>query len=297
MNAPMPPPEFKSDQEIRAYVVQILKRSIADFDSGSACLRIPQDHGSKREIPGMPFHPTPELFLQISGITGFEFPEEKFEVLPGEICLVPAQVPHREIARPWEGPFLNLVMRYVENVFYAHLARETGAGQPEPYARIALFEVNVPAQREILANIAFWYHSRDSRRDLAVKSGLLNHFFMVLSAIEHPDPRYPDPAYRVVLVQHLLAERIFQSDLSVEGIAKSLNCSASYISRIFKKETGISIGAYIIQQRLFRARHLLISSKMNIAEISRSVGYENPAYFTHLFRQSEGKTPRQYRSS
>lgn len=291
----MLPQSFGSKEEFRHFAAQVVRQWIGDLDRGKVQLRIPRSHGLQRTIPGMPFHPWPELFLQVSGITVFEFPDEKFEVSPGEICMVPAGMPHRERVRAGEEAFTNVVFLYGMDHLQVHFAREEAPCIPEAYISSQIFDLDHPHLSDILKDLAEWFHGNDDARSLAVKCVLLDHLFIILKAIEHPIMDDLSGSLKVVQIRQFLTGNLFNPSLSLNWIARSLQCNPDYLTRLFKKTMGVSIVDYIVEQRLRHARHLLVASTLNISEISRSVGYDNPDYFTQVFRRNEGITPRQFR--
>ena len=73
--------------------------------------------------------------------------------------------------------------------------------------------------------------------------------------------------------------------------------SKTYLSTLFKKETGYSISEYINGIRVDRARSLLVNSDIAIVEIARMCGFEDQSYFTKVFRKTTGITPKKCRES
>jgi len=73
--------------------------------------------------------------------------------------------------------------------------------------------------------------------------------------------------------------------------------NTDYLSRIFKKEKGISISNYIIQKRVEEAKKLLTQSTLPINTVSLYVGYSNFSYFTKMFKDNTGYAPLEYRRS
>lgn len=67
------------------------------------------------------------------------------------------------------------------------------------------------------------------------------------------------------------------------------------MSRIFKKEAGISISAYLMQKRVEEAKNMLTRSSLPINTVSIYVGYSNFSYFTKMFRENTGFSPLEYR--
>ena len=86
----------------------------------------------------------------------------------------------------------------------------------------------------------------------------------------------------------------FASQLSLEGLALSVNVSPFYLSRVFREEIGVGFAEYLTKIRLEKALELL-SQGVSIKECSFSVGYNDPNYFSRLFKKYYHLTPTQYR--
>lgn len=96
------------------------------------------------------------------------------------------------------------------------------------------------------------------------------------------------------LVLEIVRER-YQEDISLQSIAKEVYLSPSYLSYLFKKETGVSLVKYITVIRLDKAKSLLRTGNMKIAEIAALVGFRNYSYFNLIFKSNVGMSPAQYR--
>ena len=84
--------------------------------------------------------------------------------------------------------------------------------------------------------------------------------------------------------------------ISVQDIAEQYHISHSSLCTIFKRYTNMTPSEYIIYEKMSYAQKLLSSGReMNIGEISASVGYEDPFYFSRLFKMHTGMTPSAYR--
>lgn len=91
-------------------------------------------------------------------------------------------------------------------------------------------------------------------------------------------------------LQEHLAEEV-----SLSVLAEEFHLSAQYISQLFKTEIGVNFLAYLTNIRMEKAKKLLLSSSLSIAEISEQSGYSDYRVFTKVFKKSEGITPSQYR--
>jgi two-component system response regulator YesN len=87
----------------------------------------------------------------------------------------------------------------------------------------------------------------------------------------------------------------YQEDLSLESLSKITYVHPDYLSRIFKRETGMNLNRYIKTFRLNQACQLLENSQQKITAISQAVGYQNCAYFIRSFTEMFGQSPEKYR--
>ena len=84
-------------------------------------------------------------------------------------------------------------------------------------------------------------------------------------------------------------------DLSRDEIAAAVYRNPAYLSRLFRKETGLSLSESIAQQRIERAKKLLVETNDKISNIAEGLGYLHFSYFAKLFRKMTGYTPQDYR--
>ncbi len=112
-----------------------------------------------------------------------------------------------------------------------------------------------------------------------------------LSPTEEADLQMSDTLQRIV---SYIIENI-RIPLSLHSISSYFYLSESYISRLFKRELGESVGAYIVKQKIALSCALLLNSDMSIAEIAEHIGFSSPYYFSNVFKKQKGMTPTAYR--
>lgn len=83
--------------------------------------------------------------------------------------------------------------------------------------------------------------------------------------------------------------------ITIEDLADEFGVSASYLSRLFKKETGISVSTYIRQQKIDIAKNLLRFSDYSMIDIANRLSFSSQSHFIQQFRESVGMTPKKYR--
>lgn len=81
--------------------------------------------------------------------------------------------------------------------------------------------------------------------------------------------------------------------LNVELLARLVNLSPDYLTKVFKKESQMTLNDYIIQQRMFLAKELLMTSNMSVNRVSDTIGYSNYSYFSKAFKKYYGISPRE----
>lgn len=89
----------------------------------------------------------------------------------------------------------------------------------------------------------------------------------------------------------------FCEDITRENLGEIVFLSSGYLAQSFKKETGISLGGYVIEKRMEKARQLLQEGELTVSEVAVAVGYDNFTYFSRLFKTKVGRSPKDYRKS
>lgn len=95
----------------------------------------------------------------------------------------------------------------------------------------------------------------------------------------------------------ILNTSFYKLDVSASYVASQVNVSPAYLSSVFNREVEMSISQYLTELRIKRAKELLQETSLLISDISLSVGYSNRRYFSQVFKEKVGCTPKQYRDS
>ncbi|MGN0243485.1 MAG: helix-turn-helix domain-containing protein [Lachnospiraceae bacterium] len=84
-------------------------------------------------------------------------------------------------------------------------------------------------------------------------------------------------------------------EISLAVLAEEFHLNPQYISQLFKNEIGVGFLAYLTNIRMEKAKKLLLSTPLSVAEVAEQSGYGDYRVFTKVFKKSEGITPSQYR--
>ena len=96
-------------------------------------------------------------------------------------------------------------------------------------------------------------------------------------------------------IVHYITQHLHDPGLSVEGLAAAVNVSPSTLRSLFKEALGKSPSDYICEQRLKKAKEMLLITKLAVKVIAGKVGFSSYEYFSTVFRKYTGQTPREYR--
>jgi len=91
-----------------------------------------------------------------------------------------------------------------------------------------------------------------------------------------------------------MAENLSRS-LTLAELAEQVHLSPSRFAAVFLKQTGLSPLAHFQRLKIQRARALLERPEMSISEVALAVGYQDPLYFSRLFRKATGVSPRAWK--
>ena len=89
-----------------------------------------------------------------------------------------------------------------------------------------------------------------------------------------------------------MAERV-----TLEQVGREMHFSPVYCDTVFKRETGKSIVAYLLDERIEEAKKMLLEDTYSVKQIAHTVGFEDHNYFSRVFKKRVGYTPTRYQKS
>ena len=110
------------------------------------------------------------------------------------------------------------------------------------------------------------------------------------------DEKSVRPSSLIYAVKEYVTMHLSDVELTLAGTAEKSYLNSSYLSRIFKKEIGVSFVEYVNSLRIEKAKSLLEETDLKIYEVAERVGTGNANYLGILFKKAVGCTPYEYRS-
>jgi AraC-like DNA-binding protein len=123
------------------------------------------------------------------------------------------------------------------------------------------------------------------------------HAGLLITAVKSVTTTKKDEAkgeQRIDKVKEIIDTR-FQENISLDDIAAQLYMSKPYLRLLFKKKFGTSPLYYLITKRVDKAKYLLNYTGIPVKEVAANCGFDNPYYFSKMFKQETGFTPSEYR--
>ncbi|MCX6993459.1 MAG: AraC family transcriptional regulator [Kiritimatiellaeota bacterium] len=263
--------------------------------AGTGVVKVPKLNGLMKTTPGMYFHFMPELFVQLAGINAFECPHERFNLYPGQLCVMPRGMPHGETFKLVRGQFGMLVFMYTARELNLLLAAGTSDKHPRAVKSMNIHYPRVLRMAEYLEDIAQVLHA-GGRNTRAIARGLLSaHLAEILNIMATDSGAHRDEPYKITQVKQMMFSRLSDPELGVRKLAEWVECAPDYLSYLFHKWTGRTLADTINRYRLSQAQYLLQNSSRNIKEIAAAAGFADPDYFGRLFHNATGQTPTAYR--
>lgn len=178
---------------------------------------------------------------------------------------------------------------------------------PEIIQRINLNEIPKPNSKTVLnsndiitkfiSSLEFYFNYPELMNEELVGLKLKELIILLIQTkqIESVASLFSDLTEPKVIEFKKVVETHLYSNVTVEELAKLLSLSLSSFKREFKTTYNDSPTNYINKRRLEKAKQLLLQSNNNINEIAYEIGFNDPLYFTRLFKKKIGIPPTQYR--
>lgn len=154
--------------------------------------------------------------------------------------------------------------------------------------------VSLPLQEQCQTIYSLWQHGAPMDI-LQAQSLFLPFVYEIMRQIHLSLAENNKPNLVTEAIHYIQAH--YKDSITAEGLAGIYNCSASYLSRLFKNQIGLGPIEYLIYVRIHKSKQFLLKSEARIQEIASSVGYADVYYFSRLFKKHTGFSPIQFREN
>ncbi len=155
---------------------------------------------------------------------------------------------------------------------------EAGADPTETFRLSENFILQIESYSDV-DQLAFWI------------SDIVRRF--IVQAFDLAQVKHSDVVFKITnYIKKNCAEK-----LTLDSLAKEVYLSKSYLSSIFKQETGMSLTSYITKVRIEKSKKLLLEDCISLAIISSQCGFKDQSYFTKVFKKETGVSPKRFRNN
>ncbi|WP_020574354.1 helix-turn-helix transcriptional regulator [Actinopolymorpha alba] len=238
--------------------------------------------------------PNHQVWLIVSGSGRLAVAGTEHSLRSGAVALIPQAVPHWAEHDP-RSPLHCHVLHFEARVLGAQapgaLAALPSLLSPEPEIMQELVAAASVMSREV------GYRSPDH---VLLANAAITRLFGLLWSVDaalrrsgHVSTVLPGHT-RLAPVLTYIADH-FSNPITLAELALVVGVSPTHLCHLFRNAVGLSPFQYLQRYRMRRARDLLETTDLVVADIGRRVGFSDPAYFSRAFRRLEGMTPSQYR--
>lgn len=161
-----------------------------------------------------------------------------------------------------------------------------------------VFELSTSELEQIIAvwrSIMTTAKSSDYLRDMRINEHLGSLLTLIMEQSWHPEDRTATPKRASVVDVKSYIDEHYNSKISLDELSTKYFIDKYYLTKTFRSQFGINISTYIQNIRITKAKQLLRFSDKTVEEIGYEVGIVNPAYFSRVFKEVEGVSPKMYR--
>ncbi|KQX56654.1 AraC family transcriptional regulator [Paenibacillus sp. Root444D2] len=247
-----------------------------------------------------------EFYLCIQG-SGTYIAGERIHTLgPGSFTVVRPMAMHRsrpDIEVPFHRYVLAVEKSYLEDLYerdgqIADWIEQWLPGTGSDSLHVQLNARQLLGLQETLSQLEREIREQQPGYPLAVK-GLLLHMFTQLGRYQTEiGIVQPGSGERKRVVESILSYMMehYQESLRIEDLCGQFHLSRSYLCKIFKQDTGVSVNEFLIAFRINKAKEYLQGNDLPITEVAASVGFQDISHFCHTFKRLTDLTPSGYRN-
>lgn len=225
------------------------------------------------------------LIYCMDGRGVIEVEGNRFELGPSDALCISRRKPHRyysDATDPW-------------SILWVHFRGDNA--RLFPVDEVHLVHMHSAADQRVMTLFTLIFRVLERNYTLGNFIYLSQALSLILSEIYYREKADESPAWRRVVTRAVryMYDHL-REKLSLEALSAELGVSKSYLNIIFRQETGHAPMDFFIELRMQEACRLLEDGHMRVNEVAAALGYDDPYYFSRVFRRHTGFSPRDYRN-
>lgn len=246
-----------------------------------------KEKGFVSNVNNCDYHHRFILIVPIIGIGKLGLGEEIFDLFPGNGIVV----------FPYEIHYYPHLSEDCEWLYITFETQDSNVINPlKNSPRILNENIN-----SLLQNFLSTYHDCKNGTDTVlhlsqlIKNVIESMIELPLSKIESTDQSHVSKTDDIISKVNQYVQDNIQHAITIFELSKHLSISQSYLSAVFRKQYGLTLGQYVLKLKIDFATKLLLTTDNKIIEIAPKCGFESPISFSRAFKKTMLVTPKQYR--
>lgn len=242
---------------------------------------VEREHGCRQAI----------MICCLGGKGTVRIQNEPFDLHAGHLIIIPPGIPHvyqADEQHPWSIFWIHFEGTQTQNAL-----NSLGVTAKQPVLYVADTQMLRASFEEVMACLNYNYSDAGL---LAMSSELMRLISRIKLHQNHPQAQRRTAENRIQGTIEFM-QRHLDIALTLEELSAQAGQSVPYYSSLFKARTGQSPVAFFTQMKIRKACDLLAQTELSVKETAAALGYEDPYYFSRLFKKVQGLAPSDYRNS
>lgn len=241
-------------------------------------------------------HEHAELCLLLEGRCRFSLQHQGGVLRAGDLVVCPAGVPHAEAyVRPGEGYRLAWwSLSPGDPRLHATRYSRRGGFAIEHLMGLDLLPARAQERLEMLRRLAAGRAAPDTER---LREAMLTLVLALYRSVLDRGEAQLDSRAALVRRAADFVKAGAHKPLSLAEVARSVHVSPNYLTALFRKVTGVSLGRFILGERIVRAQQLLAEPDASVKAVALGLGFADPFSFSRAFKRVTGRSPVSWRKA
>lgn len=240
-----------------------------------------------------------EIYLFEGGDVTYVVGEKAYDLIPGDILLLPPKEPHHPIFNSWNVRYSRLIL-WITELFIQNAKESCNCNFALPFDMISEHGVHLmridPTARNELSQIVYRMAAREPETYARAENNISLLDFLVRLNRLYANYQIPanekDPfAPHLVRIIDFIVNN-FERPITLEEIAGQCYLSKYHLAHAFKRTMGITVYQYITMRRLYRARQMLLAG-VTPGNVAKRCGFTDYSAFYRVFKKEYGISPKE----
>lgn len=249
------------------------------------------------------YHDDYEIYYLLEGYRHYFIKDKVYDIKKGDLVFVNKNEIHKTFHAG--APFHNRILINFKKSYLNNILVETNNYDLLScfHESIYVLRLKIDEQKQIenlIFKMLYEYDNQVNSSSIYLKI-MLSEFLILSERLFLNAPSYQvetsNPIHKKISEIIAFINKNYIEDLTLDFLSKRFFISTYYLSRTFKKITGLSLTEYINTIRIKEAEKLLLSTKLNITSISQEVGYDSITHFGRVFKSITGVSPLKYKKT